>query len=197
MTACSEAAEGFSCVASRWLFPVTSGRSSSTRRWCLCGISCMWTWRAWWHGTTSSKTSGPSPAGLWTLWVSHNSSESPRLLIWRSHLRSPPVSCVRFAVRVRRSGSSCWTTWHPSWPTSCPTAGRARCSRRPRDGSWSGTLSRRSSTARTCCSTWKQVGAPPSQKLQFTFTQQENTTRRRFFWTTQSWSFHRHRLEFY
>lgn len=65
--------------------------------------------------------------------------------------------CLRSAVRLPQSGSMSSTTWTPSWPTSCQTAKRALCSRRPKGESWRGTLSRRSSTAGTCCLTWRQV----------------------------------------
>lgn len=68
------------------------------------------------------------------------------------------VLCVsRFAVSLRQSASRSWTTWSLSWPTSCPTAERALCSRRVKDGSWSLRSSRPSSSAGTCWSTWRPV----------------------------------------
>lgn len=83
-----------------------------------------------------------------------------------SYLPSPSVrSAVRFVVSLRRSGSRSWITWSPSWPTSCPTAKRALCSRRAKDESWRRTFSRPSSTARTCCLTWRLVRQDDSNTL--------------------------------
>lgn len=64
---------------------------------------------------------------------------------------------IRYVASLLQSDSRLLVTWTPTWPTSWLIAKRAHCSRLLKDGNWRKTSSRRSSTARTCCSTWRPV----------------------------------------